>query len=153
MIVSTTPGFAGVWLIPRLSSFVASHPGIDVRISAVNTLADLARDGVDVAVRYQAVDALPAAATRLFGETVTPVCSPRLLREAGAALEVPADLRRQTLLRMEPDGSNELQDGDSGCRQCTWPTSSRPAFCTSRRTTSWSRRPSPGRASRSAAGR
>jgi DNA-binding transcriptional LysR family regulator len=110
VIVSTTPGFAGVWLIPRLSSFVAAHPGVDVRISAVNALADLGRDGVDVAVRYQAVEALPAGAVRLFGETVTPVCSPRVLREAGAGLRVPADLCRQTLLRMEPDGSSQLAD-------------------------------------------
>ena len=46
----------------------------------------------------------------LFGETVFPVCSPRLLRAAGAALKVPADLAGHTLLRMEPDGSNHLQD-------------------------------------------
>ena len=39
-----------------------------------------------------------------------PVCSPRLLRTAGAALKVPADLAGQTLLKMEPDGSNHLQD-------------------------------------------
>ena len=110
VVVSTTPGFAGVWLIPRLSSFVAAHPGVDVRISTGNALANLERDGVDVAIRYRPVDALPAAGIRLFGETVSPVCSPRLLRAAGAALKVPADLARQTLLRMEPDGSNQLQD-------------------------------------------
>ena len=39
-----------------------------------------------------------------------PVCSPRLPRADGAALKVPADLVGQTLLRMEPDGSNQLQD-------------------------------------------
>ena len=110
MVVSTTPGFAGLWLIPRLSSFVASHPGVDVRISAGNTLAKLDRDGVDVAVRYRPVDALPAGGVLLFGEKVFPVCSPRLRRTAGAALKVPSDLAGQTLLRMEPDGSNQLQD-------------------------------------------
>ena len=110
VVVSTTPGFAGLWLIPRLSSFVASHPGVDVRISAGYALAKLERDGVDVAVRYRAVEALPEAAVLLFGETVFPVCSPRLRRAAGAALKVPADLAGQTLLRMEPDGSNQLQD-------------------------------------------
>ncbi len=110
VVVSTTPGFAGLWLIPRLSSFVAAYPGVDVRISTSYTLASLERDGVDVAVRYRSVDLLPTGAVPLFGETVFPVCSPRLLRAVGAALKVPADLAGQTLLRMEPDGSNHLQD-------------------------------------------
>ena len=110
VVVSTTAGFAGLWLIPRLSSFVAAHPGVDIRISTGNALANLERDGVDVAVRYRSVDALPAAGVRLFGEKVFPVCSPRLLRAAGAALKVPADLVSQTLLRMEPDSSNQLLD-------------------------------------------
>jgi DNA-binding transcriptional LysR family regulator len=110
VVVSTTAGFAGVWLIPRLTAFVAAHPGVDVRISTGNNLANLERDGVDVAVRYRSVDLLPAGAVPLFGETVFPVCSPRLLRAAGAALKVPADLAGQTLLKMEPDGSNHLQD-------------------------------------------
>ena len=110
VVVSTTAGFAGLWLIPRLSSFVAAHPQVDVRISTGTSLANFDRDGVDVAVRYRSVDLLPAGALPLFGETVFPVCSPRLLRAAGAPLKVPADLAGQTLLRMEPDGSNHLQD-------------------------------------------
>jgi DNA-binding transcriptional LysR family regulator len=110
VIVSTTAGFAGLWLIPRLTSFVAAHPGIDVRISTGNALANLERDGVDVAVRYRSVDLLPSGAVPLFGETVFPVCSPRLLRASGGALRVPADIAGQTLLKMEPDGGNQLMD-------------------------------------------
>jgi LysR family transcriptional regulator, glycine cleavage system transcriptional activator len=109
VVVTTTPGFAGLWLIPRLSSFVAANQGVDVRISAGHTLTHLEREGVDVAVRYQAIDAA-SRGSRLFGETVYPVCSPKLLRAAGAGLKVPGDLAQQTLLRMEPDGSNQLQD-------------------------------------------
>ncbi|MDQ6629401.1 MAG: LysR substrate-binding domain-containing protein [Pseudomonadota bacterium] len=110
VVVTTTAGFAGLWLIPRLSGFVAANPGVDVRISTSNALAQLDRDGVDVAVRYQAVDPAPPGSVQLFGETVYPVCSPKLRRDAGAALRVPADLSGQTLLRMEPDGKNQLQD-------------------------------------------
>ena len=47
---------------------------------------------------------------RLFGETVSPVCSPRLLRPPHPPLARPADLAAHTLLRMEPDGGNQLQD-------------------------------------------
>jgi DNA-binding transcriptional LysR family regulator len=112
VVVTTTPGFAGLWLIPHLSSFVARHPDVDVRISAGNALAHLERDGVDVAVRYQSVEAAAAAApsVRLFGETVFPVCSPRLRRPPHAPLRQPPDLAGHTLLRMEPDGGNQLQD-------------------------------------------
>lgn len=112
VVVTTTPGFAGLWLIPRLAGFTSAHPGVDVRISASHALARLDRDGVDVAVRYMAVDAQPANSVLLFGETVFPVCSPKLRRQAGATLAVPADLARCTLLRMEPDGGHALRDWD-----------------------------------------
>jgi len=111
VVVTTTPGFAGLWLIPRLASFIAAYPGVDVRISASNELVNLERDGVDVAVRYRPVKNAGADdGVRLFGETVSPVCSPRLLRPPHPPLERPADLAAHTLLRMEPDGSNQLMD-------------------------------------------
>jgi len=111
VVVTTTPGFAGLWLIPRLTGFVAAHPDVDVRISANNAVVDLDRDGVDLAIRYRPVrSAGPGDGVRLFGETVSPVCSPRLLRPPHPPLVRPADLASHTLLRMEPDGGNQLQD-------------------------------------------
>ena len=111
-VVTTTAGFAGLWLIPRLASFIAAHPGVDVRISAGNALANLDRGDVDVAVRYQSVAAAAGAGVRLFGETVFPVCSPRLRGASHPPLQRPADLAGHTLLRMEADGKNQLQDWD-----------------------------------------
>ncbi len=111
VVVTTTAGFAGLWLIPRLATFIAAHPGVDVRISASNALVDLERDGVDIGIRYRPVkSAGPDDGVRLFGETVSPVCSPRLLRPPHPALARPEDLAAHTLLRMEPDGGNQLQD-------------------------------------------
>jgi LysR family glycine cleavage system transcriptional activator len=111
VVVTTTPGFAGLWLIPRLATFVAAHPDVDVRISASNAVVNLERDGVDLAVRYRPVkNAGPEEGVRLFGETVSPVCSPRLLRPPHPPLVRPVDLAAHTLLRMEPDGGNQLQD-------------------------------------------
>jgi len=112
VVVTTTPGFAGLWLIPRLASFVAMQPGVDVRISAGNALANLDRGDVDVAVRYQSVAAAGGLGVRLFGETVFPVCSPRLRGPSHPPLRRPPDLAGHTLLRMEPDGKNPLQDWD-----------------------------------------
>src|SRR6187549_2479560 len=41
--MTCTPGFASFWLIPRLARFTASHPEVDVRISATLDLLQLAR--------------------------------------------------------------------------------------------------------------
>ena len=101
VVVTTTVGFAGLWLIPRLTGFTASRPDVDVRISASNTMANLNRDGVDVAIRYQSPDAGVPDALQLFGEVVLPVCSPRLLRDAARPLKEPADLRHHCLLHMD----------------------------------------------------
>jgi DNA-binding transcriptional LysR family regulator len=113
VVVTTTAGFAGLWLIPRLAGFVAAHPGVDVRISTGNEVVNLERDGVDLAVRYRSVDAaLPAGAVPLFGETVFPVCSPKLRASRRAPLKEPADLVHHILLRMESDGGSQLLDWD-----------------------------------------
>ncbi|WP_235578382.1 LysR substrate-binding domain-containing protein [Pseudorhodoferax sp. Leaf267] len=97
--VTTTPGFASLWLIPRLARFSADHPQVDVLVSATNDLLNLERSQIDVAVRFCAIGAGQGAP--LFEETVLPVCAPRLLQDAARPLRQPADLARHTLLVME----------------------------------------------------
>jgi DNA-binding transcriptional LysR family regulator len=109
VVVTTTPGFAGVWLIPRLTNFTTAHPQVDVRISAGNSFINLERDGVDLAIRYKTREGVGEPADRLFGEVIFPVCSPRLLRDPARPLKTPADLRHHTLLHMEPDAAGVLQ--------------------------------------------
>jgi len=109
VVVTTTPGFAGVWLIPRLATFTAAHPEVDVRISAANNFVNLNRDGVDLAIRYKTQDGAGDGADRLFGEVIFPVCSPRLLRDPARPLKQPEDLRHHTLLHMEFDAAGVLQ--------------------------------------------
>ena len=97
--VTTTPGFASLWLIPRLASFSANHPQVDVRLSATLDLLDMERSHLDVAVRF-----CPSSAGQgkpLFEETVLPVCAPQLLRDKAKPLKTPADLLHHTLLTME----------------------------------------------------
>lgn len=99
LTLSTTIGFASLWLIPRLHDFRARHADIDLRIDANNRLIDLTRDEVDVAIRYCTPELAPAGARRLFGERVIVVCSPRLVRTHG--LREPADLGRHVLLHYD----------------------------------------------------
>jgi DNA-binding transcriptional LysR family regulator len=95
--LSTTPGVAALWLIPRLPGFTAVHPGVDVRIDATVQRRDLRAEGIDMAIRYGRVGAMPGIP--LFEETTVPVCSPRLLLRTQPPLRGPADLRRHTLLQ------------------------------------------------------
>ena len=97
--VTTTPGFASLWLIPRLARFSASHPQVDVRVSATFELLDLERSRIDVAVRFCRMK--DGAGEPLFEETVFPVCAPQLLLDSAKPLSQPADLVRHTLLAME----------------------------------------------------
>ena len=108
--VTTTPGFAGLWLIPRLAGFTADRPGVDVRISAGLALVKLDRDGVDLAIRYQTSEAAGPESLLLFGEVVTPVCSPRLRSNASKPLKKPEDLQRHSLLQIESDDSTPMLD-------------------------------------------
>lgn len=95
--VSTTPGVAALWLIPRLPGFTSANPGVDVRIDASIERRELAAEGIDLAIRYARVGT--TLGSPLFEETTAPVCSPKLLRRPHPPLRKPADLRRHTLLR------------------------------------------------------
>lgn len=95
LALTTTPGLASLWLIPRLASFIDAHPGIDVRIDATHDQRDLAVDGFDIAIRYGRLGATEG--DPLFEESVQPVCAPSLLRGRKALKQI-ADLAHHTLL-------------------------------------------------------
>ncbi|MCC6658823.1 MAG: LysR family transcriptional regulator, partial [Rhodocyclaceae bacterium] len=76
--VSAAVGIASLWLVPRLAAFQEAEPDIDVRLSADNRMVALAREDIDLALRYIAPDAAPSGASLLFEEEVFPVAAPRL---------------------------------------------------------------------------
>ena len=98
--LTTTPGFASLWLSPRLAGFTSVHPGVDVRTSATNRMIDIERDGVDLAIRFCSHE-LGRGGTRLFGGQVMPVCSPRLVSASKYPLAVPRDLQHFALLYLD----------------------------------------------------
>jgi DNA-binding transcriptional LysR family regulator len=100
--VTTAMTFASLWLVPRLADFQARHPEIEVRIVADNAVRNLARDRIDLAVRYSTRALAGDAAKRLFGERILPVCSPRVAERH--PVRKPADLARCVLLDFaDPD--------------------------------------------------
>ncbi|TPI47646.1 transcriptional regulator GcvA [Mesorhizobium sp. B2-9-1] len=96
--VSTSDGFAGKWLVPRLYRFHRAHSDIDVRVSTTGRLTNFRGDGIDVAIRYGAGHYHGLTSEFLTGEEVFPVCSPKLL-EGPYPLKHPQDLKHHTLIR------------------------------------------------------
>jgi DNA-binding transcriptional LysR family regulator len=97
--VTTTLTFASLWLVPQLVDFQQQHPQIEIRIAAGNAVRDLERDRMDVAIRYATPKLVSPEATRLFGESVLPVCSPQLLKNKRP--QRPGDLNDFVLLHYE----------------------------------------------------
>jgi LysR family transcriptional regulator, glycine cleavage system transcriptional activator len=94
--VHSAPSFAAQWLAPRLSGFLATHPGIEVRLAASTDYARFTTDDFDLDIVYGAPrDGLLGVA--LGNETVTPLCSPALAR----SVRRPEDLLGLT--RIESD--------------------------------------------------
>ena len=111
LTVTTTGGFASLWLIPRLRTFTALHPDVDVRISASYKTVNLERSLVDVAVRYCKEEEAPEGAIHLFGEELFPICSPALQTEGPNPLRALADLEHHALLHM--DEARDHMDWDT----------------------------------------
>jgi LysR family transcriptional regulator, glycine cleavage system transcriptional activator len=80
--ITTWASFASMWLIPRLEAFQSEHPDIDIRIDASDAPVDLETTDIDIALRYATPAQAPAHAVRLFGEQLTPVASPWLLKSS-----------------------------------------------------------------------
>jgi len=110
--VATFASFASLWLLPRIEAFQREHPDIDIRVSANDTLADLDDPEIDLALRYCRPQQAVPGAVPLFGETLSPVASRRLLEQTtrGEAppLVTPADLVGHTLAEEDDHrGSSE----------------------------------------------
>ena len=95
--ISTWASFASMWLIPRLEAFQRQHPEIDIRIDATDAPVDLDTTDVDLAIRYAVPSVVPPGSQRLFGEQLTPVVSPWLLKNA-KPLKVAQDLAQFALV-------------------------------------------------------
>jgi DNA-binding transcriptional LysR family regulator len=81
--ISSAPSFASKVLVPRLERFIAQVPDLRVTIDTSHRLVDLALDDFDVAIRYASIKKPAANWTLLTGETLLPICSPKLREQFG----------------------------------------------------------------------
>ncbi len=111
LTVNVPPSFAAKWLMPRLHRFVTAYPDIDIRILASMRLVDARRDeatdvavgtgeqasDADIDIRFGAGKYPRCRVDKLFQVSVTPLCSPSLLKGM-RPLRKPSDLRFHVLL-------------------------------------------------------
>lgn len=109
LTISTLPSFAMQWLIPRLGGFRTLCPEIDVRVHADERAVDLAREGMDMAIRYgPPPDPRPDLQfTPLLEDDIFPACSPDFLRRHPGVRD-PRDLRGLPLIHDESDRSGHV---------------------------------------------
>ena len=115
LTVNVPPSFATKWLMPRLHRFVTANPDIDIRILASMRLMDTSRHDfpdeqmvdADIDIRFGSGRYPHSRADLLFPVSLTPLCSPSLLKGM-RPLSRPSDLRYHVLLH---DDTLYLSDG------------------------------------------
>ena len=94
------------WLVPRVATFTAAHPGVAIELETNHRGVDPDRRDVDAWLAYTGETAAPRPVTRredtlledtLYEEPLRPVCSPALLAARGRP-SGPADLGDWPLL-------------------------------------------------------
>ncbi len=88
---------AALWLAPRLPSFMAENPSVDVRLASViwdNAAPD---EATDLEIRYGAGHWHGYRSERLMNQGIIAVCSPALLRETLAAADRTALVTRRLI--------------------------------------------------------
>lgn len=91
-------GFATYWLMPRLNAFHDQSPGLFVNVmTAYQGVASL-RPGIDIAIAYGD----ESQGRFLFGEVITPVCSPGYLEKTGP-IHNQQDLATRNLLHVDAE--------------------------------------------------
>lgn len=101
LTITTTVPLASLWLTPRLPAFLRMHPEIGLRVVASNDNLDLARERIDLALRYAAQGTAPPSSIKLFDFDVFPVCAPAVARDAVKPIRTVADLALQVRLEFE----------------------------------------------------
>ncbi len=96
--LTAPPVFSVKWLVRRLADFHRRHPDIEVRVSTSYRTMDLRHGDYDLGIRWGTGDWPGLQVERLMGDTVQPVCSPKLIAP-GKTLTLKA-LLRQPLIHM-----------------------------------------------------
>ena len=78
VVISATNAFTVKWLVPRMTQFRRSLPGIDLQLQASDEPVDLRSTAVDIAIRYGRGPYPGLTTEPLFADCFVPVANPRL---------------------------------------------------------------------------
>lgn len=76
--LATVASFASQFLVPRLDAFEKSLPGIELEILTSDRVADLAREEIDLSIRFGAGEWDGLVSGELVEGLLVPVCAPSL---------------------------------------------------------------------------
>lgn len=90
LVVSVTPAFAAMVLIPRLSQLRQLHPGLALTVNATERIVDLRKAEADLTVRYGPERPRPLQSQLLYRDRYVAVASPNWVgaRELPVSAEV-----------------------------------------------------------------
>lgn len=89
LVVSAPAVFGRVWLTDKILDFMKLYPEVQVEVNFEDRLADLAADGIDVAVRLgELTDSANLVVRKLFNDHIYTCASPAYVEEHGAPRHV-----------------------------------------------------------------
>lgn len=100
LIVSVEPSFATAWLVPRLGSFRARNPNIEVLIDSSPRVVDIERGAADIALRFGKSSGGNLVVHRLFDEQICAFCSPSVANGSPGVRHL-EDLAHATLIHWD----------------------------------------------------
>jgi len=98
------PGLAAQWLTPRLGTFSATHPGIEIELQPTLAMPDFTWHEADAVIRYVPANASGAVpgpdliAVEIARPPILAVASPVFASSTGRHIRQPADLVESPLL-------------------------------------------------------
>ncbi len=93
------PTFGTRWLAPRLSRFLADHPGITINLGTRLKPFDFEEEGFDAAIHFGTENWAGTGSVKLFDEWLVACCAPKFIAEH--PVEEPVDLIGLPLLQLE----------------------------------------------------
>lgn len=97
LYVHSSPSFASLWLMPRISRFTERHPEISLMLSASHVHSDFQLGQMDIDIRYGLPTWPNLEIESILTERVVPLANPKLIRRLN--LKEPKDLLNAPLIQ------------------------------------------------------
>lgn len=114
ILVGSPPGFAFLWLLPRLLNFDDTNPDVSVSLSTDPQSRDPHLNEADVFICYSAGGFPGMHAEQLMTEKMAPVCAPKV----AASLKTVDDLAAQTILQDNLEAKEIASNWDFWAKEC-----------------------------------